>query len=155
VTVFIAGLARGVFIASIVAFLLIHKDYEISEETYVVDEPEEISEITKPQNNYSSFIVSGIERDINFKENGELINEKSFKVLQTAGFGALVYGKDEYGSYYGMLYFLDNTGNRTTLYDDKIIKVPKGKEVRTLGVHQYTTRDGRFKTIPVIRIVDK
>ena len=87
---------------------------------------------------------------------GEVVNEKSFKVLQADYFNsALVHGKDEYGNYYGMLYYLYDYHLERDLYDDQIIKVPKGMEVRVFGVHRYTTRDGRYKTVPKIKIIPK
>ena len=92
---------------------------------------------------------------------GEIINEKSFKVFQVRNLqSALAYGKDEYGYYNGTLYLFEHsleeiiTKSVTPLYDDQIIKVPKGKVVRLVGTYNYVTRNGNYKTVPQVRIFD-
>lgn len=73
--------------------------------------------------------------------------------MQALGFNsALVHGKDEYGNYYGMLYYLYDYGET---YDDEVIKVPKGYQVMRYGVYRYTTTDGTYKTVPKIKIIPK
>lgn len=96
------------------------------------------------------------------EEAGEIINEKSFKVFQVYNqIVALVHGKDEYGYYNGTVYLLEQSAldvgqkRATPFYDDLIIKVQKGQEVRMFGTHTYTTRSGNSKTVPVIRIMNK
>lgn len=88
---------------------------------------------------------------------GEIINESSFKVLSVIMLpeGALVYGKSEYGAYSGTIYFLESDSffaKHSELYDDKIINVPKGCVARMYGTYKYRTTDGRYKTVPKIRI---
>lgn len=91
---------------------------------------------------------------LEFKKNGKLINERSFKVFHVLFDGqALVYGKDEYGYYNGVVYLLIDKED-SEMYDDQIIKVPKGKIVKRHGTYQYTTRNGRDKTVPKIMIMD-
>lgn len=91
---------------------------------------------------------------LEFQKNGKRINEKSFKVFQVLSNGqALVYGKDEFGYYNGVVYLLIDKAD-SDMYDDQIIKVPKGKIVKRHGTYQYTTRSGRDKTVPKIMIMD-
>ncbi|MCI7576456.1 MAG: hypothetical protein MSS82_06775 [Bacteroidales bacterium] len=90
-----------------------------------------------------------------FDEPGKVVNEKSFKVLQVIhDNAALVYGKDQYGDYWGTLYLITNNNNRY-YYDDEIIEVPKGKCVRQLGIYKYQTKSKDYKTVPIIGIRDK
>ena len=83
-------------------------------------------------------------------------DEKSVKVFQVIqsvyNDQALVYGKDEYGAYYGTLYLLEYGG---MLYDGQIIEIPKGMVLRLVGKYQYVTTDGGYKTVPRVRITDK
>ena len=83
-------------------------------------------------------------------------DEKSVKVFQVIqsinNDQALVYGKDEYGAYYGTLYLLEYGG---MLYDGQIIKIPKGMVLRLVGTHRYITTDGGYKTVPKVKITDK
>ena len=90
------------------------------------------------------------------EKTGEIINEKSFRVFQVQirGNEALVMGKDSYGDYYGIVYFLVG-GSDTEFYDEQIIKVPKGKVVRRIGTYRYFNRDNNYKAVPKIKIVDK
>lgn len=91
---------------------------------------------------------------LEFHKKGKQINEKSFKVFQVLDIGqALVYGKDEFGYYNGIVYLLIDKAD-SDMYDDQIIKVPKGKVVKRHGTYQYTTRNGRDKTVPKIMILD-
>lgn len=102
------------------------------------------------------------ENETNVEEPGEVINERSFKVLQVVDHqSALVYGKDEYGYYSGTLYLFQHSLSDilykkvSPLYDDQIIKVPKGKVVRLVGTYSYETMDNRYKTVPKVRMFDK
>ena len=91
--------------------------------------------------------------ELGFKT-GDIIKEKSFKVFQVLmDHQALVYGKNEYGSYLGTVYFLLGESG-TTFYDDEIIEVPSNKTVRMNGTYRYTTSSGVYKTVPKIRIMD-
>ncbi len=96
------------------------------------------------------------------EEPGEVIHEKSFKVFSViTSSAAYVYGKGKYGEHDGVIYLLEQNAldvekkRVTPFYDEQIIKVPKGKEVRMFGTHTYTTRSRLSKTVPVIRILNK
>jgi len=89
-----------------------------------------------------------------FKEPTDVISDKSFKVLQVVrNNAALVHGPGKYGDYYGTLYLIINDEGEY-YYDDEIIKVPKGKVVRQIGVYKYTTKSETTKTVPLIKIME-
>lgn len=93
---------------------------------------------------------------------GEIVHEKSLKVIDVGNkFNALVVGKDEFGGYSGTSYLLKQNISALlrheliTFYDDQIIKVPKGKELRMFGTWTYESKGAGIRTIPIIRFVDK
>ena len=97
-----------------------------------------------------------------FDQPGDVIESESFKVFQALSEGtALVNAESsEHGGYEGLKY----TGGLTCLlvndegklyYDDEIVRVPKGKVARQVGVYQYETKAEIDKTVPVVRIMDK
>ena len=87
-----------------------------------------------------------------FDDPGEVVNEKSFEVLQViADNAALVCVSDEY---FGTIYLMTNNSGRY-YYDDETITVPKGKCVRQLGIYKYQTKSKDYKTVPIIGIGDK
>ena len=93
----------------------------------------------------------------NFEEQGDIVHEKSFEVMQViADNAALVHGKECPSStlYLGTLYLLRNNEGKY-YYDDEIIKVPVGKVVRQTGIYKYQTKSEDYKTVPIIEIVDK
>lgn len=144
---FIAGVIVGVFSVLLIEAIVTFVSHSIANNEVaeaIDDEPTEI-----PTEKYIEIP-------------GEIINEKSFQVFQVISpVAALVNGKTEYGSYNGVTYLLITADDvrysylEPKLYDEKIIDVPKGKVARMFGTYQYTTRDGRFKTVPKIKIVDK
>lgn len=94
-------------------------------------------------------------------ENGDIIEEKSFKVFQVLENNiALVMGKSDvdkkisYDVYNGLFYLLIGKEG-TTFYDDQIVKVPQGSVVRMNGTFKYTTNSGMDKTVPRIMIMKK
>lgn len=40
-------------------------------------------------------------------------------------------------------------------YDDQMIKTPKGKAMKQVGVYKYETRGGLAKTVPIVKVMDK
>jgi len=85
---------------------------------------------------------------------GEFVNEKSFKVFDVLmDHQALVYGKDEYGFYNGIVYLLIGEEG-ATFYDDQIIDVGKNQTVRMNGTFRYITTNGNQKTVPRIKILN-
>ena len=93
-----------------------------------------------------------------FEQPTEVVQESSFKVMQAIhDNAALVNAKGGSYSvsdvYRGTLYLLVNHEGHF-YYDEEIIKVPKGKKVRQVGIYRYQTRMNIEKTIPVIEIMD-
>ncbi len=143
----------GIFTGSVLTFAIIVVRDKIESRYWQQTQIKE--ELYDDETTANSYVFSEIEIP------GEIVNEKSFKVLQPIpSFNpgkqcALVNGKDEYGSYNGMLYYLCDYLSVHDLYDDQIIKVPKGYEVRIFGVYRYLTNDKRYKTVPKIKILPK
>lgn len=91
---------------------------------------------------------------IEFQKHGKQINENTFKVFYVASGGqAYVLGKDEFGSYNGQVYYLIDEED-SDLYEDQIIKVPKGKVVKRYGTIDYRVKSGVYKRVPKIMIMD-
>ena len=91
-----------------------------------------------------------------FKEPGDIIEDRNFEVFQViAKNAALVRGKSDGSKYYlGTVYLLMNEEEKY-YYDDEIIKVPKDKVVRQMGIYQYPTKNDIIKTVQIICIMDK
>lgn len=143
VLIYLAGIATGVVLTLLVAFV-IYKTYgDTKTETVTGTTTETV--INNEEDN-------GITM---FKEPGDIIRGKSFKVFQVLEQGAaLVNGASEYDMYLGPVYLLVNKDGKY-YYDDEIINVPKGKVVRQMGVFQYLARNEMTKTVPIIMIMDK
>lgn len=122
-------------------------DNQISDEasSEVVEEKSKIVEIDVPD-------PEGVYL---FDEPGDIVNDKSFKVLQVIGTNtALAKAKSESGFYWGILYLLVNKENKF-YYDDEIINTPKNNVVRQIGVYRYTSKNGDLKTVPIVMFFDK
>ena len=96
-----------------------------------------------------------------FEEAGDIINEKSIKVFQVIAEDAalangdteLIGGTSLKGMYAGPVYAIVSK-QKNAYYDDQIIKLPKGKVFRQIGVYKYPTQKDVIKTIPIIAIMD-
>lgn len=86
-----------------------------------------------------------------FEQPGDcLINKSSLKIFQTLEQNAaLAMIKDDYSS---GVYLVVNKENKS-YYDDQVIKLPAGKCFKQIGIYQYTTKDERLKTVPVVQIM--
>lgn len=93
-----------------------------------------------------------------FPEAGEILSENQFKVFQVLEDGAalatelssVIYDSEFYS---GINVLFISEGKH--YYDDEIIRVPKGKCVRQIGVYKYPTKNGTEKTVPIVEISDK
>ncbi len=86
-----------------------------------------------------------------FEQPGDVITEKSFKVIQALEQGAaLADGEKEY-----MTTFLLVNDEGKYYYDHEIVKVPSGKVARQVGIFKYTSGGGLDRTVPVVKFVDK
>lgn len=86
-----------------------------------------------------------------FEKPGDVINETGFEVFQALEQGsALARGKKELMT----VYLLVNDEGKY-YYDDEKVKVPSGKVARQVGIYQYETSEGRPKTVPVVKLMEK
>lgn len=86
-----------------------------------------------------------------FEQPGDVITEKSFKVIQALEQGAaLADGEEEY-----MTTFLLVNDEGKYYYDHEIVKVPSGKVARQVGIFKYTSGGGLDRTVPVVKFMDK
>ena len=94
-----------------------------------------------------------------FEKPGDVIDVKAFQVFQVLSENAaLVNGQthDDWDLeiFTGTVYLLTNEDGKY-YYDDEIVKVPKGKVVRQVGIYQYRTKSDFGKTVPIIQIMNK
>ena len=93
-----------------------------------------------------------------FDKKGDVIEEKSLKVMQVIGEdAALVHGKekdDNYDMYLGSIYLITNYEQKY-YYDEQIINIPAGKVLRQIGIYNYLTRMDMKKTVPIVMIMDE
>ena len=92
-----------------------------------------------------------------FPEKAGCISGNEFKVFQVLEPNvALASGKSP-GESAGNLFlgvtvlFMDENKH---YYDDEIIKIPSGKCARQIGSYKYETRNGIYKTVPVVSIME-
>ncbi len=93
-----------------------------------------------------------------FEEEGECVSTNSFQVIQVLDSGSALareIEKDYFTSTAtGITVLFLNEGN-SSYYDEQIIKVPRGKCVKQIGVFKYNTRMDIEKTVPVVAIREK
>ena len=137
--IYLGGVATGI-VLTFVAAIIFNKTYgdgKTEPTTETVIENDEDNGITM------------------FKEPGDIINGKSFKVFQVLEQGAaLVNGPSDYDMYLGPVYLLINKDGKY-YYDEEIVNVPKGKVVRQMGIFQYLAKNEMYKTVPIVMIMDK
>ena len=153
---FIGGVIFGVLLLLVIQNTMQKKISNI-DDTEKVDGDTIVGDLDTEVENQDPF-YSDAETDVP----GDIIHEKSLKVVDVGNkFNALVVGKDEFGYYNGMVYLLKQSvfaslrHEMITFYDDQIIKVPKGKELRMFGTYTYESKGAGIKTVPIIRFVDK
>ena len=138
---YLVGLLTGIVLSFVVMFI-------IGQKTYKDNEAEE--EVTNEQ------VDNGITM---FDEPGDIIEDKACKVIQViAKNAAIVKGQRKEDAntnwFVGITYVITNHEGKY-YYDDEIIKVPKDKVVRQIGIYRYETTSGEIKTVPIIEIMDK
>lgn len=94
-----------------------------------------------------------------FEKPGDVIEVRAFEVSQVVyDNAALVRGAslrtNDHDDLFGVTYLLTNEDGKY-YYDDEIIEVPVGKEVRQVGIYHYQTVGGLSRTVPIIQIMDK
>ena len=102
---------------------------------------------------------SSIEGATFFEEPGECLSTNQFEVMQVVGDNCALAFEQEYDNYFGytntfVLVLLTND-NGECYYDKQIVKVPKGKCMRQIGVYKYQTKSEIWKTVPIVKLMDK
>lgn len=88
-----------------------------------------------------------------FDEPGDcIVSSGSLEVFQAStGVGALVRIKD---ASYDDITMLLHADDGVVFYDDQVIKIPKGKCARQIGIYKYTNRMGMELTVPIVQIME-
>ena len=136
---FVAGIAVGVILTG---FFNLHK---------------KTTERTEGNGSNNTEMESKKDNGITFfEEPGDVVKGGSFKVFQVISKdAALVRCEPNYSNVYTGIVCLIVNRERKYYYDDEIVKVPKGKVVRQVGIYQYPTQNDMMKTVPIIMIMDK
>ena len=80
--------------------------------------------------------------------------------MQVVGDNFALAHEVEYNSVFGRymptdLLVLVTNDDGEYYYDEQIIKIPKGKCMRQVGVYKYRTKMELDKTVPIVKIMDK
>ena len=93
-----------------------------------------------------------------FEQPGECLSTSRFEVLQALGTYALAY-EQKYNDFLGYmptdLLVLVANDNGEMYYDEQVIKVPKGQCMRQIGIYRYQTKNEDWKTVPIVKLMDK
>ena len=94
-----------------------------------------------------------------FEQPGECLGADRFEVLQAIGGNYALAYKQEYDRFLGYtntsLLVLVTNDNGEYYYDEQVIKVPKGKCMRQVGIYKYQTKSEAWKTVPIVKLMDK
>lgn len=105
----------------------------------------------------SSYLISSCSSNNGvtyFEKPGDCITTKSLKVFQVLDNGVALANEIE-GNYEfstGIVVLLINREGKY-YYDDQVIKIPKGKCARQVGVYTYPTKMEIEKTVPIVQIM--
>lgn len=94
-----------------------------------------------------------------FEEPGECFSSSRFEVMQAIGDNYALAFEQCYNWDFGytntnLLVLLTND-NGKCYYDQQIVEVPKDKCVRQIGVYKYQTKSEIWKTVPIVKLMDK
>lgn len=137
---YLVGLVTGIVLSLVVSFFI-----KESPNKMVKTETQKVAEIEhKKKDNI-----------ILFDEPGEIFEEKFFQVFQVlSNNAALVYALSTEFDTFHTTFFIYNREDKF-YYDNEMIRVPKGKVARQMGIYQYPGTDSILKTVPIIEIVDE
>ncbi len=143
----------GVLTGVMLSFLVVHitsKTHKDQTDEESAEYAEDISDPESPAADEDAAVP-----DITyFDKPGETVESHSVKVFQALDPGfALATGRDEIDLYYGIDVLLTNDEG-TPYYDKQIVKAPKGKSFRQVGIYRYKSGLG-VKTVPVVKLMDK
>ena len=85
----------------------------------------------------------------------EVLKYNKYKVFQVLDDShALVRSNINYSWYDGPIFLITNDEGKF-YYDEEVIKVPKGKVMRQVGIYRYMSAMEQNKTVGIIKIMDK
>ena len=95
-----------------------------------------------------------------FEQPGECLSTNNFEVMQVIEDGCALAHEVTWNSILERytstdLLVLVINDNEEYYYDDQIIKVPKGKCMRQVGIYRYPTKMEIEKTVPIVKLMDK
>jgi hypothetical protein len=102
---------------------------------------------------YSKTNGGDIDNEITwFDEPGEVFDESALKVFYVlAKHDALV--EPAYAPYLNEKVYLLVNDEEKYYYDNEIVKVPEGYQLRQMGIFRYPTQDEEIRTVPVVKII--
>ena len=94
-----------------------------------------------------------------FEQPAECLSTNRFEVMQVISDNYALAYEQKYESYINQymntdLLVLITNDNGEYYYDDQVIKVPKGKCARQIGVYKYQTTLENWKTVPIVKIME-
>lgn len=94
-----------------------------------------------------------------FEQPAECLSTNRFEVMQVISDNYALAYEQKYESYINQyintdLLVLITNDNGEYYYDDQVIKVPKGKCARQIGVYKYQTKLENWKTVPIVKIME-
>lgn len=94
-----------------------------------------------------------------FEQPAECLSTNRFEVMQVISDNYALAHEQKYESYINQyintdLLVLITNDNGEYYYDDQVIKVPKGKCARQIGVYKYQTKLENWKTVPIVKIME-
>ncbi len=94
-----------------------------------------------------------------FEQPGECLDAKAFEVMQVLDSNYALAHEIKWNYVLERyvptdLLVLVTNDNGEYYYDDQIIKIPKGKCMRQVGIYKYQTRMEIEKTVPIVKIMD-
>ena len=103
---------------------------------------------------YSKTTGGDIDNEITwFDEPGEVFDESALKVFYVlAKHDALV--EPAYAPYLNEKVYLLVNDEGKYYYDNEIVKVPEGYQLRQMGIFRYPTQDEEIRTVPVVQIIE-
>ncbi|MDE6569543.1 MAG: hypothetical protein K2K43_02850 [Alistipes sp.] len=95
-----------------------------------------------------------------FEHPGECLSISNFEVMQVVGNDCALAHEVEWDSFLQRyktkdLLVLIMNDNGEYYYDEQIIKVPKGKCMRQVGIYKYQAKSGIEKTVPIVMLMNK
>ena len=104
-------------------------------------------------------ISSSADGKVLFDEAGECLSTNRFEVSEVVDDSSalayeLVYDAD-FGYMTSSLQVLVTNDDDESYSDKQVIKVPKGKGMRQVGVYRYNNKSGEWKVVPIVKLMDR